>query len=72
MHDEYGFIIASRAPVWRAALGFYGLDPREEASVADERLEAQVAAIRTLFATRPESSVTWLDARNPGKVYWAP
>jgi hypothetical protein len=69
---EYGFMIASSAPPWRAALGFYELDPQEDRAGADARLEQQLAAIRTLFATRREWAVSWLDARNPGKVYWSP
>jgi hypothetical protein len=70
--NEYGFVLESPAPPWRAALGFYQLDPSEDTSGADARLEQQLAAIRTLFAQRHEWAVSWLDARNPGKVYWAP
>jgi hypothetical protein len=72
VESEYGFVIESQSPSWRAALGFYQLDPAEGATAADARLEGQLAAIRTLFAQRRESTVSWLDARNPGKVYWAP
>ena len=72
LDEELGFLIVSEAPPWRAAMGFYELDPREDQAAADERLEEQLAAIRTLFATRSEHDVSWLDARNPGKVYWAP
>jgi hypothetical protein len=70
--DEFGFTIASSQPTWLCALGFYELDPREDQAAADARLERQLAAIRTLFSTRNERAVSWLDARNPGKVYWAP
>jgi hypothetical protein len=70
--DEYGFVIAAPQPAWRAAMGFYQLDPHEDRAAADARLEQQLAAIRTLFATRHERAVSWLDVRNPGKVYWAP
>lgn len=69
---EFGFILVSSQPAWQAAFGFYGLDPSAGAADADGRLEQQVAAIRTLFAAHPETSVRWVDARNPGKVYWAP
>ncbi|HYN63098.1 MAG TPA: FtsQ-type POTRA domain-containing protein [Candidatus Limnocylindrales bacterium] len=72
MDDEHGFLIASLQPAWRAAMGFYQLDPREDRAAADARLDRQLAAIRTLFVTRHERAVSWLDARNPGKVYWAP
>jgi POTRA domain-containing FtsQ-type protein len=70
--DQFGFVITSPSPPWRAAMGFYELDPREDATAATTRLEQQMAAIRTLFATRRELGVSWLDVRNPGKVYWAP
>jgi cell division septal protein FtsQ len=70
--DQFGFLIASSQPAWQAAMGFYQLDPREDQASAEARLEQQLAAIRTLFATRHERAVSWLDARNPGKVYWAP
>ncbi len=69
---ELGFELESSQPAWTAALGFYQLDPQEDQAAADARLEQQLAAIRTLFAARPERNVSWLDARNPGKVYWTP
>jgi cell division septal protein FtsQ len=72
MDDEQGFVIATPQTAWRAAMGFYELDPREDRAAADARLEQQLAAIRTLFATRHERAVSWLDVRTPGKVYWAP
>jgi len=71
MDTEYGFILVSAKPAWRVALGFYQLDPEETQQTALARLDAQLAAVRTLFATQPEAKVTWVDARNPGKVYWA-
>jgi len=70
--DEYGLVLVSTQPPWRAALGVYGLDPAETPEAADARFDAQVAAIRTLFSTIREYGVTWVDVRNPGKVYWAP
>jgi cell division septal protein FtsQ len=72
LDDQYGFILVGAAPPWTAALGFYRLDPEEGQATADARMAAQIAAIRTLFSTRPEAGVSWVDARNPGKVYWAP
>lgn len=69
---QMGFVLESSQPAWSAALGFYELDPREDQAAADTRLEQQLAAIRTLFAARSERNVSWLDARNPGKVYWIP
>ena len=67
--DEHGFVLVSTAPAWQAAFGLYGLDPTRE-QPQDGRIEAQVAAVRTLFAAHPEGSVSWVDARNPGKVYF--
>ena len=69
---QQGFELESTEPAWTAALGFYQLDPREDEAAADARLEQQLAAIRTLFAGRAERNVSWLDASNPGKVYWTP
>jgi cell division protein FtsQ len=68
---EYGFMLVSEQPDWEAALGYYQAAPGESAEEAMARLEAQVTAIRTLFSEQPERLVDWLDARNPGKVYWA-
>jgi cell division septal protein FtsQ len=69
---QMGFVLESTQPAWTAALGFYQLDPREDEAAADAKLEQQLAAIRTLFATRSERNVSTLDASNPGKVYWTP
>jgi cell division septal protein FtsQ len=69
---EYGFVLVSAQPDWQAALGFYGLDPAGDEVAPDVRFDQQAAAIRTLFASQPETSVRWVDARNPGRVYWAP
>ena len=68
--DEYGFRVASADPAWEIAFGVYGLDPRETPAEADARLERQVTAVRTLFATRQEGEIGWVDVRNPGKVYF--
>jgi cell division septal protein FtsQ len=70
LDDEYGFRLVSAAPEWQVALGPYGLDPTETASEASARLDAQVGAVRTLFATRAETEIGWVDVRNPGKVYF--
>lgn len=72
LDDEYGFIVVSSDPAWQAAFGFYGLEPLEpgQNQSPDDRIEQQVAAVRTLFATEPETGVSWVDARNPGKVYF--
>ncbi|MGH2446477.1 MAG: cell division protein FtsQ/DivIB [Candidatus Limnocylindria bacterium] len=70
LDDEYGFGIVSSQPAWEIAFGVVGSDPRESAADAAAKIERQVAAVRTLFASQPESEVGWVDARNPGKVYF--
>jgi hypothetical protein len=71
IHEEYGFILVSTRPAWRAAMGFYQASPGEDEAKAVARLEQQLTALRTLFEERSEGQITWVDARNPGKVYWA-
>ena len=70
LDDDYGFRLRSHDPEWEAAFGVYGLDPRETAAAASARLERQVTAVRTLFASRDETEIGWVDVRNPGKVYF--
>jgi POTRA domain-containing FtsQ-type protein len=70
LDDEYGFRLVSVTPEWQVALGSYGVDPTETEEEAADRLDAQVAAVRTLFATRAEAEIGWVDVRNPGKVYF--
>lgn len=70
LDDDYGFVLRSTSPEWEAAFGVFGLDPRETASAAEARLARQVTAVRTLFATRDEDAIGWVDVRNPGKVYF--
>lgn len=69
--EEYGFVLDSADGGWSAAFGMYGVDP-EMAQDAATRIERQVAGVRTLFSDEPEASVSWLDVRNPGRVYWRP
>lgn len=70
--DQEGLVLVSAVPAWQAAFGVYGLDPTETVASNDERFDQQVAAVRTLFATTRELNVSWVDVRNPGKVYWRP
>lgn len=70
LDDEFGFRLVSDAPAWEVALGAYGTDPNETDEEAAARLDRQVAAVRTLFAERPEAEIGWVDVRNPGKVYF--
>jgi hypothetical protein len=66
----YGFILSSPQAGWRAAFGFYGLDPADTPETVAARIASQASAVRTLFASRPEAQVAWVDARNPGRVYF--
>jgi len=70
--DRDGFLLVSARPRWTIALGFFGLDPNETREAEDARFDAQLTAVRTLFATVKEGDVSWVDVRNPGKVYWKP
>lgn len=70
LDDEFGFRLVSAEAGWEVALGVYGTDPRESGTEAAARLEKQVTAVRTLFASRPEADIGWVDVRNPGKVYF--
>jgi len=64
----YGFVLSAAG--WQAAFGFYGLDPADTPQVVAARIESQSAAVRTLFSIHPEAGVAWIDARNPGRVYF--
>ena len=70
LDDEFGFRLVSAEAGWEVAFGVYGTDPRETSAEAAARLESRVTAVRTLFATRPEAEIGWVDVRNPGKVYF--
>jgi hypothetical protein len=72
LDDEHGFVLVAADPAWQAALGLYGVDIADDPSHPGDRIEAQLAALRTLFAMRPEAHVSWVDVRNPGRVYWRP
>ncbi|MGI8659410.1 MAG: cell division protein FtsQ/DivIB, partial [Candidatus Limnocylindria bacterium] len=70
LDDEFGFRVTAAEPGWEMALGVFGVDPNETEAVAIARLERQVTAVRTLFASHPEAEISWVDVRNPGKVYF--
>jgi hypothetical protein len=72
LDDEHGFVLVARGAPWQAALGNDRVDPAEYPSHSADLIEAQLAGIRTLLATQPEDQVSWIDVRNPGKVYWRP
>jgi cell division septal protein FtsQ len=70
--DDDGFLLVSAQPAWQADFGFY---PDADAGVATtlaERVDAQVAAVRTLFSFEGEATVRWVDVRDPRRVYWRP
>jgi cell division septal protein FtsQ len=70
--DDDGFLLASSSPAWQADFGLYPALDEGEPGTLDERVSAQVAAVRTLFSFQPEGGVSWVDARDPGRVYWRP
>ena len=71
LDDQCGYVVSPRSGAdWSAAIGLSGMDPNSAAMAAS--IDARVAAVRTLFAAHPERSIGWVDARNPGKVYWRP
>lgn len=70
--DDDGFLLVSRAPAWLADFGLYPDADAGQAATLDELIEAQVAAVRTLFSFEPEGTVGWVDARDPRRVYWRP
>jgi hypothetical protein len=69
LDDQCGYVISpSSGASWSAAIGLSGIDPNSAAMSAG--IDARVAAVRTLFAAHSERGIRWVDARNPGKVYW--
>jgi cell division septal protein FtsQ len=70
--DDDGFLLVSAQPGWQADFGFYpDADPGQPTSL-DQQVEAQVAAVRTLFSFEGEAKVRWVDVRDPRRVYWRP
>ncbi len=72
INDTCGYLLRPRPTgTWQAIFGLYGLDIGDTTAVS-VRVADQVAAVRTLFAAHRENTVGWVDARNPGRVYWRP
>ena len=69
--DDDGFLLVSHG-AWAADFGFYPPDGDGAPGTLAGRIDAQVAAVRTLFSFHPEGGVSWVDARDPGRVYWRP
>ena len=70
--DDDGFLLVSGKPQWLADFGFYPAEDAWAPGTLASRIDAQVAAVRTLFSFHPEAGVSWVDARDPGRVYWRP
>ena len=70
--DDDGFLLVSPDPAWLADFGLYPDADGGQAATLDELIEAQVAAVRTLFSFEAERTVGWVDARDPRRVYWRP
>ena len=70
--DDDGFLLVSDGPVWQADFGFYPDADAGQPGSLEERVEAQVTAVRTLFSSEPEETIGWVDARDPRRVYWRP
>lgn len=70
--DDDGFLLVSLSPAWQADFGFYPVPETGAPGTLDEQVSAQVTAVRTLFSFQPEGGVSWVDARDPGRVYWRP
>ena len=67
-----GFLLVSATPAWQADFGFYPDQESGQPGSFEERVESQVAAVRTLFSLEGEAAVGWVDVRDPRRVYWRP
>ena len=70
--DVDGFLLVSSGPAWQADFGYYPAQDAGQLATIEERVNGQVAAVRTLFSLQGEAQVSWVDARDPGRVYWRP
>ena len=70
--DTDGFLLVSDQPGWQADFGFYPDADSGQREALQERVEAQVAAVRTLFSFEGETQISWVDVRDPRRVYWRP
>jgi cell division septal protein FtsQ len=70
--DDDGFLLVSAQPAWQADFGFYPDADAGQLASLDEQVQAQVAAVRTLFSFEVEAKVGWIDVRDPRRVYWRP
>ncbi|HEY8771632.1 MAG TPA: FtsQ-type POTRA domain-containing protein [Candidatus Limnocylindria bacterium] len=70
--DDDGFLLVSKQPAWLADFGVYSEQDATATSTLQERVDAQVTAVRTLFSYEGEGGISWVDARDPRRVYWRP
>ena len=70
--DDDGFLLVAAVPGWEADFGFYPEADGGSSASLGEQVEAQVAAVRTLFSFEGEGKISWVDARDPRRVYWRP
>ncbi|MEO8638290.1 MAG: FtsQ-type POTRA domain-containing protein [Chloroflexota bacterium] len=70
--DNDGFLLVSAQPTWLADFGLYPSSDFGQPGALQERVEAQVTAVRTLFSIEAEATIGWVDARDPRRVYWRP
>jgi cell division septal protein FtsQ len=70
--DADGFLLVSQQPAWLADFGLYPDQDYSQSAALEKRIEAQVTAVRTLFSFEGERAVSWVDARDPRRVYWRP
>jgi cell division septal protein FtsQ len=70
--DDDGFLLVSDQPTWQADFGLYPDSDSGQPASLRERVEAQVTAVRTLFSFEGEGKISWVDIRDPRRVYWRP
>jgi cell division septal protein FtsQ len=70
--DDDGFLLVSAGPAWQADFGFYPEADEGQLGGLEQRVEDQVTAVRTLFTSEREEAISWVDARDPRRVYWRP
>jgi hypothetical protein len=70
--DDDGFLLISNQPDWQADFGLYPDSDSGQPGALEKRVEAQVTAVRTLFSFEGERKISWVDVRDPRRVYWRP
>lgn len=70
--DNDGFLLVSDQPAWQADFGIFPDADADQPQALEERIEIQVTAVRTLFSFEGETKISWVDVRDPRRVYWRP